>query len=525
MITLVRFPFISSAGSINNEPSPPIGLAYISGSLKKAGFQVEGVDASGEALDDFRPIEGTELQYNGLNIEEIIEKINPATKIIGVSATFSHEWVYVKQGIHKLAEHFPNAVIIGGGEHFNAIPEYSLRDCPALNYICMGEGEETLVEFCDLVVKGQKPDSIKGISYLSGNDFVQTEPRKRIKDVDSIPWPNWEIFPLESYFERSKSYGASFGRNMPMMLSRGCPYQCTFCSNPQMWTTAYYLRSVDDVINEMIYYKEKYNITGFQFYDLTAIIKRDWIIEFCKAMIDRKIDLAWSLPTGTRSEALDDEALGWLTKAKLSYLCYAPESASEKTLKLIKKKISFDKMVKSIRSAIRLNLVLRTNFIIGFPHETRSDVLTTVRGALKMAFIGVDESPLFFFQPYPGMELFDYLVKNNRVKLNDSYFNSLATVSTGKFSPPDFSFSEHVGKTELWFYRFATTIMVILISYLVRPKRILRSIHNIFFSDKSATVIEQRLKDQIRALTTPGSKTKGAKEAIGALDKSIAKTS
>ena len=119
-----------------------------------------------------------------------------------------------------------------------------------------------------------------------------------------------------------------------------------------------------------------------------------------------------------------------------------------------------------------------------------------------MAFMGVDEAPLFFFQPYPGMELFDYLVENNRVKLDDNYFNSLATVSTGKFSPPDFSFSEHVGKTELWFYRFATTIMVILISYLVRPKRFLRSINNIFFSDKSATVIEQRLKDQIRALTT-----------------------
>ena len=107
-----------------------------------------------------------------------------------------------------------------------------------------------------------------------------------------------------------------------------------------MWTTRYYLRSVKDVIQEIEYYQSKYQITGVQFYDLTAVVKKSWIIDFCRSLIDRKINIDWSLPSGTRSEALDEEVLSWLARANLKYLVYAPESGSPITLNTIKGMLS-----------------------------------------------------------------------------------------------------------------------------------------------------------------------------------------
>ncbi|MDC0947147.1 cobalamin-dependent protein [Nitrospinaceae bacterium] len=500
MITLIRFPWVSSIGTVNNEPSPPIGLAYLAGSLKEAGFKVAGIDATGESIDNHRPFEDTRLQYNGLSISEIVEKIPRDTRIIGISSTFSHEWTFIRAGIRQIKKSFPEAIIIAGGEHPSALPEYCLRDCLELDYIAHGEGEDTLVEFCKNIKNGQSLEFLEGICFLSNGEFVKNPARNRIRDVDKIPWPDWEIFNLETYFSAEKSFGASFGRNMPLMLSRGCPYQCTFCSNPQMWTTRYYLRSIDDVVNEIKFYRDRYQITGIQFYDLTAVIKKSWIIDFCKKLVEEDIKIDWSLPSGTRSEALDPEVLDWLWAANLKYLAYAPESASPTTLKLIKKKVEFPKMVESIRYAIKKGINLRANFIIGFPHETRWNIFETLRGQLKLVLMGVDEAPVFPFQAYPGMELFDGLVKKGEIVVNDDYLNGLATLSTGKFSPPDFCFSEHISKTELYIYRLAATIWMILLSYVVRPQRIARTIKNIFFTSKSATVLEQRLKDKIRKI-------------------------
>ena len=236
-------------------------------------------------------------------------------------------------------------------------------------------------------------------------------------------------------------------------------------------------------------------ITGIQFYDLTAGIKKAWIINFCKRLVEKKIKIDWSLPSGTRSEALDPEVLDWLWAANLKYLAYAPESASPTTLNLIKKKINFPKMVESIRYAIKKGINLRVNFIIGFPHETRQQIFETLRGQLKLVLMGVDEAPVFPFQAYPGMELFDQLVKKGEIIVSDEYLDGLATLSTGKFSPPAFCFSEHVSKTELYIYRLVATIWMIFLSYAVRPQRIIRTVKNLFFTSKSATVLEQRLKD------------------------------
>ncbi len=113
--------------------------------------------------------------------------------------------------------------------------------------------------------------------------------RKRIKDVDEIGRPYWPKGYIQKFWDKGKSYGVATKRDMPIMASRGCPYRCSFCSNSQMWTTRYTLRSVDDVLDEIKGYIRDYNITALQFYDLTAIINRKWIIDFCDRLLTEKL--------------------------------------------------------------------------------------------------------------------------------------------------------------------------------------------------------------------------------------------
>jgi len=497
IVTLIRFAITGPIGSINNEATPPIGLAYIAGVCSEQNVQIKGIDATGRNLSNFFKIPECGLQGNGIDIDEIIKLIDPKTDLFGISLMFSQDWIYNRKCIKKIKKNFPNATIIAGGEHATALPEYTLRDCKEIDYISLGEGEETWKEILDNFKDNKSIDDIKALAYLKNDEFTKTPFRERIKHIDQIPWPDWKVFPIEPYLDNSISFGAGTGRDMPILASRGCPYECTFCSNPLMFGRRYYLRQIDDLIKQIKYYIQKYKITGLQFYDLTAIIRKDWVIEFCGALKKEGIKLNWSLPSGTRSEVIDLDVVTALAKANLSYLVYAPESGSPETLRLIKKKVKLDRMESSIRGAVSQGITVRTNMILGFPKETRLQLYRTLYQQVRFAVIGADDTPFWYYQPYPGTEIFDELIRDKKIVLNDNYFNNLATFSSGNLSLPAESFNENMGKYELFIYRSIAMSFTYLISYIIRPKRILTTIKNLFL-DKSTTNLEQRIKDKLR---------------------------
>jgi anaerobic magnesium-protoporphyrin IX monomethyl ester cyclase len=297
---------------------------------------------------------------------------------------------------------------------------------------------------------------------------------------------------------------------MPLLVSRGCPFQCTFCSSPQMWTTLYKLRDVEDVIAEIQFYRKKYDITAFQLYDLTAIVKKSWTVQFCRRLIEEGINLKWSLPSGTRSEALDRETLDYLRRTGCNYLVYAPESGSEETLKRVKKKVQLPRMTESILEAKRQGLVLRANLIIGFPDESRRNVLQTLKYGLKLAVHGVDDVSANVFEAYPGSEIFNALVAAGRVELDDRYFLGLTSMYSDLTKTDLITFNAEMSPRELALWRLAFVLASYLISYMFYPSRILRTVRNVFFgSHEAATVFEHRLKDMLgrsKALTTDARK-------------------
>ena len=499
-VTLVRGPLVSTVRAANNEATPCIGLAYVAGYVRQYGYDVTIVDAIGEGLNRYWPLDDHPGYIcQGLRFDEIVDRIPPDTQVIGVSAMFSGEWPVQRALITAIRARFPNALIAAGGEHMTALPEYSLRDCPALDVCVRGEGEHPFYELLDRWLTAGSYENVSGIAFLDADGrFVLNGSLPRIKDVGTIPWPHWPEGYLEKFWAAGKSYGVCTERDMPMLISRGCPFQCTFCSSPQMWTTLYKLRPVDDVIAEIKFYQEKYAITAVQLYDLTAITKRSWTIEFCQRLLDEGIHLKWSLPSGTRSEALDRETLEYLRRTGCNYLVYAPESGSPATLKMIKKKVHLDRLTASILEAKRQGLILRTNLIIGFPGESRADIFQTLRYGVKLAVHGVDEVSVNLFSAYPGSEIFQGLMAANKVKLDDAYFLGLTSMYSD-FTKTDVpTFNDAMSAKELSHWRLAFMLTGYVLGYLLRPARVLRTFRNVFFgSHEAATVFEHRLKDAL----------------------------
>jgi radical SAM superfamily enzyme YgiQ (UPF0313 family) len=505
-VTLVRGPIVSTARSVNNEATPCIGLAYVAAYARAHGYDVAIVDAIGEGLNRYWPLPGFPgYVAQGLTAAEVAARIPAGTDVVGFSTMFSGEWPVQRALITELRGALPRALFVAGGEHVTALPEYTLQDCPALDVCVRGEGEHTFYEILECVREGGDLARVSGIAHRDRDGRVVLNDRMpRLRAMDAIPWPYWPEGYLEKFWAAGKSYGIATERDMPFMVSRGCPFQCTFCSNPLMWTTLYRLRDTEDVVAEIEHYRRRYGITSLQLYDLTAITKKSWTLELGAKLLARGIALKWSLPSGTRSEALDAETLAVLKQTGCSYLVYAPESGSPRTLKRIKKKIHLPTLTASVLEAKRQGIVVRTNLIIGFPHETRGDVFRTVRYGLGLAVRGADEVSINIFSPYPGSELYEELAAAGKIRLGDDYFLQLTSLNSDYTRTNPLTFNPRMGPRELALYRIGFMLANYAISYLLYPARIWRTVRNVFLGGGgAATVFEHRLKDALRRKVRP----------------------
>ena len=491
-VTLLRPVSLIPKWSDSGPLTPPIGPAYLASSLRNAGHHVSIIDAVGEAPTQVFSLFGGTMIAMGLTSEQVVERIDPKTEIIGVSCMFSQDWPEVRRLIDLAREQFPGATIVAGGEHITAVREFTLESCPAVDCCVLGEGEETLVELVDALDNGDSLDTVGGIIFRDADDAVRCNPsRARIRNIDEIPAPAWDLAPIENYLDQGLAFGVDRGRSMPILATRGCPYQCTFCSNPQMWTTRWLSRDPGQVLDEIELYMREYGATNIDFYDLTFIVKRSWIIDFANLILERGMKFTWQLPSGTRSEAIDEEVTRLLYQTGCRNITYAPESGSVDVLKRIKKVVKLDRMGVSMRSALRNGLNVKVNLIMGFPDERRSEIRATFRYLIKLGLMGVYDASVSMFSPYPGSELYDELRAKGQIELNDAYFLSLGSY---KDFSKTVSFTHGMGSRELSFYRLAGIALFYGAQYIRRPWRAIWVINN-FVHRRQESRLDKSLQD------------------------------
>jgi len=476
-VCLIRSPIVVPANNQTSMFTPPLGLAYVAGTLRDAGHGVSFINAVGEALDQ-RTEAANDCFLYGLTPEETIARIPADAQVIGVACGFSFEWPTCRDLIAGIREKFPDALMIGGGEHVTAMPEQSITDSE-LDVCVLGEGEETALAVVDAFGKGQVDAStIEGIAYAGDNGEAIINPRRaRKRDLNSIPVPAWDVTPIENYLQRGFGFGVDRGRSMPLMASRGCPYQCTFCSNPSMWTTRWLARDPDLLLDEIEHYQKTYQATNFDFYDLTAIVKKKWIVDFCHKIEERGLTFTWQLPSGTRSEAIDDEVAGLLFKSGCRNLSYSPESGSPGVLARIKKKITTDSVIESITSSFSQGMNVKCNIIFGFPGETLKEVFESYRFIIRMGFAGAYDISVWAFSPYPGSELFEQIHKQRGFAMDDAYYDSLRSYADASRT---ISYSENFSDGLLKKLRWFGVALFYGSAWLRRPTRPFRMLINIY---------------------------------------------
>lgn len=505
-VVLIRPPQFIFRQSFAMNSTPPLGLAFVAAAIKAAGYRLTVIDAIGEAPMQINPVEfsiNSRQQFKadnyatvGLSITEIIRQIPPDVRVIGISSMFSNNWLSDRHVIETVGKHFPNAVIVAGGESISAKPELWLQQTQELNVCVIGEGEETIVDFLSTVQKGEPLDSVEGIVYKVDGDSIKTNPRrKRVRNIDELPLPAWEFFPLENYEKHEVKWSVTKRKSLPVMATRGCPYECTFCSSPHMWGTRYYMRSPQHVADEIESLQQKYRVGNFDFFDLTAIINRKWIIEFADEVQKRKLDITWQLPAGTRSEAIDEQVAKALRLSGCTDVTYAPESGSERMLDLVKKKVSLRKMLKSMSYANKEGLHIFINMILGLPDEKHSDVWKTAWFMVRCSWVGVHELGTAKFHPYPGSILFERLVKEGKIDLStDDFFLNAISIAAWKRS--DY-YNNNIKDV---YYRLYFPLMYFIFyftNFLFRPSRlwnIFKNIVNRKYSTRSERALVKLLE-------------------------------
>lgn len=476
-VALVRPPSIVSRYAVAAPLTPPLGLAYLAATVREAGHQVQVVDGVGEGLRKPRLWKQSTL-LRGLTFEEIAGRIQPEPDVIGISCMFSSEWPFAHQLIRVLKQAWPGSLLVGGGEHFNAVPEQSLESCPELTACVMGEGEETFLEFLERVSSSTPLEEVAGLAYRSREGSIKRNgPRGRIRNVDDIPWPAWDLIPLESYLDLELGLATLHGRSMPMLATRGCPFQCAFCSNVYMWTPLWIPRNPVMVLDEFELYMKRYRVNDIQFFDPNTIIDKKWILTFADEITRRDLKISWQIPIGTRPETVDREVARALARSGCFTMGFAPESGSSRTLKRINKTISIPHMKRSIRNCLEEGLKVKCNIMLGFPGETHRDVWQTLKLILEMSRLGVHDTSVYPFSPYPGTPLFEQLRDEGRLPgiYTDPWYLSLNYVEFSSIQ----SCSEHFNRQMLRIYQFLGYALFYGTTFLFRPIRIYRLIRGL----------------------------------------------
>lgn len=483
-VAIIKPPLVVPTDHVASQSGiPPIGVAYLAGSLKAAGHEVQVIDAHGEDLDRHTRLRDPSiLLVNGLTIPDILARLWDDVDVFAISCMFSNEWIYAKRIIRAIARRYPGVPIIAGGEHVTAEASRVLRDLPEVNACGLGEGEDTIVELVDALVSGMSLSTISGLAYLDDGQLVVTPPRGRIRSPDDIAAPCWDDIPVHRYLDAGLALGEYNRRAMPILATRGCPFECTFCSNPRMWEPRWYARSPAKVVEEIQGYVERFGIDHVDFCDLTAILNKKWTIEFCQHFIAAGLKVSLALPVGTRSEALTDEVLGWLSRAGVTRVQYAPESGSPTTLKRIKKRVDLDKMTKSMEGCVRYGMMTKATLIYGFPGQTLGEAMESVQFMLKLAVMGVDDVACFRFAPYPGSELYDQLnesgVLDTERMSEDEYDLFLAANLYNKAGGMR-SYSEHIPSWMMPGLTIGGMALFYSVQFGLRPKRLVRAARNL----------------------------------------------
>lgn len=531
-IALLRPPVVVMPHSLaTHGPTPPLGIAYIAASLRQAGYPVQLVDGAGEAIEQCVAFDSPvgELHRIGLSPDEIADRVAVGTDLVGITNMFLHEWPQVRALARAVRRRFPDAFIVVGGENATSFGRHILVECEAVDCCVLGEGEATMLELAARREAGSGIADLPGVMVREAGAVVPDPTgcsggpgadvldgglpvRIRKQDLGSVPRPAWDLVPLHNYWARDPFFGVNRGRSMQVLGTRGCPYQCTFCSSPRMWTTKFVVREPDDVVDEIASYVERYGVENVNFVDLTAATNRRWTIGLCDALERRALGITWQLPVGTRVESIDREVLQRLWDTGCRNITFAPESGSPRMLEVMNKRASIEHVLESVRDAKDVGLHSTVNIIVGHPEERWSDSLRSLGFLAKAAWSGGDDCAVIMFCPYPGSVDYDHLVDSGRHVIDEaSHYVGLSRSSSSHQS-----WNDRMSPRQVRLLQLGLICAFYLVSVLRRPRRIFEFVRS-QVTGREDTYLDQMVRTRRKSIRPRRGSRRTAAPAVAKL--------
>jgi len=381
----------------------PVSLVYLAGYMEKQGYPVRIFDGQVENM--------TEATIN----QTIIDFQPDVVGITCMTPMVTETHLVAK--IVKTRSKAPMVVV--GGIHPTILPNDIITD-ENIDVVVRGEGEITFHELLSNWPDGDLK-SVKGLTFIRDGETVHTPDRPLVDDLDILPMPARHLVNYEGYHQIPDAVFAEPLREI--LTSRGCPFQCIFCSARFISGYKYRYHSPERVLEEVDLLINKYGARQIAVLDDNFVVDRQRTIDICEGLLRRGYHKKVVWTTAARADQVDYELMVLMKKAGFQLLSFGIETGIPRLLKMIKKGEDMDQIAKAVEEAHRAKLKVRGTLILGLPTETREESLATIRWAKDL---GLDFAKFSLATPYPGTVLYNIAVEQGMKADDWSHFSSMA---------------------------------------------------------------------------------------------------
>jgi radical SAM superfamily enzyme YgiQ (UPF0313 family) len=399
--------------------SPPLGIGYLASNINNAA--------------EVTLVDGVKVGMTIQKLISIVKDVEP--DMIGFSVVSAAEGNAVEY-IRTVRHCTPNCVIVAGGPHPSLMPEdFYAAAKGSLDYIIKGDAEHSfkrLVEQCwnaaSRDIKCKEINDIPGI-YAETSDGVVNLEIPVNQECNLFGMPEWKLMPPASY---PKSPQGAFFRRFPvapLITSRGCSFNCGFCSASMLKGRTVRFRTAELITEEIRLLRDNFGVKEIQIIDDNFAASKEHALSVCETMIAKGQVMPWTCPNGVRVDTLDDAIVDAMKASGCYSISVGLESGSQKCLRRMNKHLDLDKATNTINSIVKKDIEVNGFFVFGFPGETREDIHETIRLSKELP---LTRAHFMLFTPLPGNKEFERLYKesNNGFRY-DSTFAEVAYLPKG----------------------------------------------------------------------------------------------